>query len=138
MMPHLGVLAAVHPQAAREVFVHDCLVNVGHAIAPVWKRQGLAQGEVARVFVDGRQLQPVRAGSIAVVELEVGRRYDLRVEPRGKAVDVGAGPGKVVEKEIEGGCVGLILDGRNRPIEMPRGKAARAFQERVFREVGLI
>ena len=33
MMPHLGVLASVHPQAAMEVFERDCLVRLGWSIA---------------------------------------------------------------------------------------------------------
>src|SRR5690606_28799570 len=34
MMPHLGVLAEVHEQAALEVFERDCLVHLGTCIAP--------------------------------------------------------------------------------------------------------
>src|SRR5271163_1044196 len=34
MMPHLGVLAQVHPQAAIEVFERDCLVYLGTCVAP--------------------------------------------------------------------------------------------------------
>src|SRR5688572_18138355 len=35
MMPHLGVLSTVHPDAATEVFEKDCLVRLGTCIAPV-------------------------------------------------------------------------------------------------------
>lgn len=35
MMPHLGVLAALHPEAAHEIFRHDCLVRIAHAIVAV-------------------------------------------------------------------------------------------------------
>jgi len=34
MMPQLGVLAQVHPQAALEVFHKDCLIRLGTCIAP--------------------------------------------------------------------------------------------------------
>ncbi len=33
MMPHLGVLAQVHPQAALEVFERDCLIYLGTCVA---------------------------------------------------------------------------------------------------------
>src|SRR6185436_15796243 len=33
MMPHLGVLAEVHPQAALEVFERDCLIHLGTRVA---------------------------------------------------------------------------------------------------------
>ncbi|MEM7230344.1 MAG: glutamate mutase L, partial [Planctomycetota bacterium] len=34
MMPHLGVLADVHPAAAVEVFERDCLIELGTCVAP--------------------------------------------------------------------------------------------------------
>ena len=34
MMPHLGVLAQVHPDAAMEVFERDCLINLGTVVSP--------------------------------------------------------------------------------------------------------
>ena len=34
MMPHLGVFASVHPEAAYEVFENDCLVQLGCAVVP--------------------------------------------------------------------------------------------------------
>jgi len=139
MMPHLGALAAMHPLAAQEVFEHDCLVNIGHAIVPVWSSGGSgAGGEVAQVFLDGRAVAAVRRSDVKCVPLERGRVYRLRVEARNGAVDLGRGAGKAWEGEIEGGCVGLILDGRNRPIEMPSAGAAHAFQADLFRGVGLL
>ena len=35
MMPQLGVLAAVHPEAATQVFERDCLIYLGDCIAPL-------------------------------------------------------------------------------------------------------
>jgi len=35
MMPQLGVLSTVHPQAATQVFERDCLIHLGTCIAPV-------------------------------------------------------------------------------------------------------
>jgi hypothetical protein len=39
-----------------------------------------------------------------------------------RGFDMGAGPGKPVEKTIRGGTVGLVLDGRGRPLA-PKGSA---------------
>ena len=33
MMPHLGVLASVHPKAAEQVFDRDCLIYLGTCVA---------------------------------------------------------------------------------------------------------
>ena len=35
MMPHLGVLSTIHPDAATEVFEKDCLVRLGTCVATV-------------------------------------------------------------------------------------------------------
>jgi hypothetical protein len=37
----------------------------------------------------------------------------------GKAVDAGAGPGASITREVQGGVVGLLLDGRGRPLQLP-------------------
>lgn len=38
---------------------------------------------------------------------------------------MGAGKGKKVEAELHGGLVGIIIDGRGRPIEIPADEAKR-------------
>ena len=35
MMPQLGVLSSIHPEALPEVFNKDCLIRLGTCIAPV-------------------------------------------------------------------------------------------------------
>ena len=34
MMPHLGVFSTVHPEAAAEIFLRDCIIPLGTVIAP--------------------------------------------------------------------------------------------------------
>ncbi|MEM4727582.1 MAG: hypothetical protein QXD04_04945 [Candidatus Bathyarchaeia archaeon] len=40
-------------------------------------------------------------------------------------LDVGAGPGKTLETEIEGGVVGVIIDARGRPLQLPQDDKER-------------
>ena len=47
----------------------------------------------------------------------------VSVEPT-RSFDLGAGPGKKVEREVRGGTVGLILDARGRPLELPQERSA--------------
>ena len=42
-----------------------------------------------------------------------------------KGFDMGAGPGGKVEAGIQGGVVGVILDGRGRPFELAKNHAKR-------------
>lgn len=120
MMPHLGVLGEVDVQAAMQVFEHDCLVPLGTVIAPV--------GRVAR----GTKLcrvEPLDSGAgLSSVDLAAGdlvrwihgdhRSVRVRITPV-RAADVGAGWGRAVEATIETGAVGVVLDGRGRPMCYP-------------------
>jgi hypothetical protein len=42
-----------------------------------------------------------------------------------KKFDVGDGPGKPLKKRVRGGVVGLVLDGRGRPVGLQSDIAAR-------------
>jgi uncharacterized protein (TIGR01319 family) len=127
MMPHLGVLSTVNPEAALEVFERDCLISLGSVVAPVGRpKRGR---RVLRVEIEGAGeadgKQELAAGELRVVPLEVGRKARLRAYPE-KGFDLGAGPGRERELEVEGGVVGLILDGRGRPLVLPDDAAERA------------
>jgi uncharacterized protein (TIGR01319 family) len=125
MMPHLGVLAQVLPQAALEVFERDCLVYLGTCVAP---KGTAAPGKKCFSYrLSGSGLN--EQGEIAVAEmrcipLAVGQTATISVEPA-RGFDCGAGPGKSIEKEIRGGSVGVILDARGRPLQLPEDESQR-------------
>ncbi|HET6328815.1 MAG TPA: glutamate mutase L [Planctomycetaceae bacterium] len=125
MMPHLGVLAQVHPQAAIEVFERDCLVYLGTCVAP--KGAGALGKPCFRFRLSGSGLNEtgdVEVGEMRKIALEPGKTATISVEPA-RGFDCGAGPGKPVEKEIRGGTVGVILDGRGRPLQLPEEESQR-------------
>lgn len=111
MMPQLGVLAEVHPDAATQVFERDCLIYLGDCVAPVGR---VKPGETAmEVQIDGEKLT-VRGGEMIVKQ----RERDLgptqvTIHPA-RGLDMGAGPGKSFQCELYGGTVGVIFDGRGR------------------------
>lgn len=133
MMPHLGVLACVHPEAAEEVLFKDCLVNLGHAVVPVFKAKSKIT-ELARVSLDHSNSEIIRRGQVILVPQKDGVKQRLKIEPLANDVDVGAGPGQTLETEVVGGCVGLILDGRNRPIEWPKSREQLVTTQRQYYE----
>jgi len=116
MMPHLGVLASVHERAAMEVFENDCLIALGTVIAA--KGTGKPGRPCFRYRISGRSLETageLKFGDFQILELAGGESVQVELDPR-HGVDVGAGPGKPVSATIRGGTVGLILDGRGRPL----------------------
>lgn len=135
MMPHLGVLATVAPEASVEIFHHDCMVNIAHAIVPVFSAT-LKIDRLAQVYLDGRQVGVVERGEVRVLPCSQGEELELRVEPLGPRVNVGAGVGKELVRRIRPGIEGLIFDGRNRPIEWSEESVAT--QRRIFTALGLM
>ncbi len=121
MMPQLGILSTIMPQAASEVFNSDCLVKLGTCIAPVGT--GKAGGLVCRIEIDGESID-VKYGSIQVLPMAVGEKKTVKIYPS-KSFNAGSGKGREHTAEIEGGIVGVIIDGRGRPFQIAADDADR-------------
>ena len=124
MMPQLGVLASVLPEASSQVFDRDCLVPLGTALSPKFRARS---GVVAALSATGGLTltdEPLAAGELRVLELPVGATAEVTVQPE-RGVDVGAGPGRELTQTVKGGVVGFILDARGRPLVLPTDSATR-------------
>ena len=127
MMPQLGVLAHVNKKefsdesrkAALEVFHKDCLIRLGTCISPIGKAK--PNEIILRIeleYSDGKK-----------VKKELEKNQILRIEAPyepisanlipSKNMNLGAGIGEEINTKIYGGAVGIILDGRDRPISIP-------------------
>ena len=124
MMPHLGVLAQVHPAAALEVFERDCLIYLGTCIAPAGT--GKPGKACFKYQIEGGGLSEqgeLAFGEMKLFPLAEDQTAEVEIEPA-KGFNIGAGPGKAIKKTVKGGTVGLILDARGRPLSLPQDPAA--------------
>jgi uncharacterized protein (TIGR01319 family) len=126
MMPHLGVLSTVYPEAAWQIFDKDCLVRLGTVIAP----RGTAQEgqEVMTVKMkmpngESRE-ETMNFGEMRCIPLGVGQEAKVIVTLR-KGFDIGVEPGKAFEAVAIGGEAGIILDTRGRPLMLPENEEKR-------------
>ena len=126
MMPQLGVLAEVNERAATDVFVADCLIRLGTAVAPIGKgKEGQTALKATIQLPSGAQHVEVPFGSMVRLPLAVGETANATFEPQGK-LDLGSGPGKSLQTELVGGVGGIFLDCRGRrPFEIPTDPASR-------------
>jgi len=125
MMPHLGVLSTTHPEIAAEVFDKDCLVRLGTVIAPAGKaREGQPAVTVKIFHPKGLITERVPFGSVKRIPLGVGETADVEVDPAA-VLDMGAGKGKRVQGTAKGGLVGIFIDARGRPVELPEDPKER-------------
>ena len=124
MMPHLGVLASVQPEAAMEVFERDCLVRLGWSVAAKgegkWGKKCFSYRVSGAVSASGE----LACGDVALVRVGPEQEVEVVVEPT-KEFDLGAGPGKPVTRRIKGGTVGILFDARGRPLVLPENPADR-------------
>ncbi len=125
MMPHLGVLSTVHEQSATEVFNKDCLVPLGYCIAPVGEgREGM---NVLKVKIEDEKTtseKTIKFGDIELIPVPVDRKVRIVLHPE-RGFDIGNGKGKVVDTVLQGGVVGIIIDCRGRPFNLPEDKKKR-------------
>ncbi|WP_447972277.1 glutamate mutase L [Nitrospira sp. Kam-Ns4a] len=127
MMPHLGVLSTVSEQAATDVFVQDCLIYLGTCVAPIGQgKDGEPCAEYVVTFQNGRPSErgTLRFGELRLLPLGLDERARIEVRPA-RQVDVGAGRGEALMREVRGGVAGLLLDGRGRPLQLPADRQAR-------------
>ncbi|MET0515877.1 MAG: glutamate mutase L [Nitrospiraceae bacterium] len=139
MMPHLGVLSTINEKAATDVFIRDCMIYLGTCVAPVGQgRNGDRCADYDISFPDGRvEKGTLKFGDLALLPLAPDQRAKVTLHPD-KHVNVGMGPGNPITKEALGGVVGLLLDGRGRPLQLPSEPAARANAlMRWYQSVGL-
>jgi uncharacterized protein (TIGR01319 family) len=127
MMPQLGVLADVNDKAATDVFVNDCLVRLGTAVAPIGTgKEGARCLKVSIQMPDGRKEEfELPFGSMKRILLDVNCTAEVVLEPAG-SFDVGAGKGKDLRTVLKGGVVGVIFDCRGRqPFVLPKDPQER-------------
>ena len=135
MMPHLGVFASVHPEAAYEVFENDCLVQLGCAVVPVFPSKLKRIERLAEIFLDGILLGSINCNEVTRFLTPSSGEGSLKVVPLHRSIDIGAGAGQIHERRVIFGECGVIVDGRNRPLR-PEALGVGA-QERVLKNLGL-
>jgi len=121
MMPQLGVLSTVHPEAAAQVFDRDCLIRLGSCVAPVGQGK---EGEPCVTIEYNGKSETFRYGELRVLPLGVGETLQATIRPA-RNFDVGAGKGRPLEATLEGGVVGVVVDARGRPLQLPSNDLTR-------------
>jgi len=123
VMPHLGTLLKTNPDAAKQILQREALSRLATCVA---FRGRSANGQIAmKVKITRRDGATsgyeVPFGELKTVALGNGEKAMLEVVPR-RGLDVGMGRGRKLETEVIGGKLGLILDARGRPLNVPAEK----------------
>ena len=133
MMPHLGVLAEVHQQAATEVFTKDCLVYLGTCVAPAGKGKAGKDCFSYQVELPGGEKAEgvMKFGEVKLIPLGIGEEARIKANPV-RGFDLGKGSGAEVEATVYGGTVGLVFDARGRPLALAEDRDERTASLKVL------
>ncbi len=125
MMPHLGVLSTVLETAALEVFDRDCLVHLGPCVAPVGTGSSGSRCVTVKAKAgDTEWMHEAVVGELISISTGEAEEVVLEVSPS-RGFDVGAGRGVPVTRTVRNGPLGVIIDGRGRPLGIPEETAER-------------
>ena len=133
MMPQLGVMANIENEelseeakkAAFEVFEKDCLIHLGTCIAPTGKtKQNSVVLTAELTLKNGNQeTHKIQFGELLRIEVPF-EPVNVKLTP-GKGLDIGSGKNEPIETTIYGGVVGIIFDGRGRPLDISKDPKQR-------------
>lgn len=110
LLPALATLAAFEEDNAQKILDQDPFVFLGATFS--------VSGSVSlQIDVGLSELQEleVPAGNLAVFPLDEGRTAKVKFQS----------PSERGEFEVNGGPAGLVIDARDRPLELPRGEGER-------------
>ncbi|MBE76538.1 MAG: methylaspartate mutase [Candidatus Marinimicrobia bacterium] len=133
MMPQLGVMANIDKKdlseqaraAAIEVFEKDCLIRLGTCIAPIGNFEGKKNILKAELhYSDGKKKEiNLDHGELVIIDAAYDE-ISITLSPAA-GVDVGGGFNEQVQTKIYGGEVGIIFDGRGRPLALDPDRKTR-------------
>ena len=117
LVSSLGVAAEVNAAMVVQVLGSNTMLNLGAVIAPVGDaREGTPILNLQISYGDGRNAsREVKFGSIEILQLANREIASIRLQPL-HGFDVGMGPGRGGSLKVVGGTLGVVIDGRGRPL----------------------
>ncbi len=124
LVPAMGAVAAVNPEAAAQALENDCLVTWGTVFVPdVAARAG--EPVVMNVLVEpsrgGKLEADVKLGSLELIPLGEGEKANVELRTGRGVTWRNHIKGSTFKREVQGGTVGLLIDARGRPLPFEAG-----------------
>ena len=140
LSPSLGAAAGPVPLLSVHVLESGSYVSLGTVVSPVGQARTGRRILTLRLEPEGSHddiAGEIRMGQLIVLPLGQGSYGRLTLRPE-RGIDVGfGGPGKAGALRVAGGAVGLIIDARGRPLELPEDPAVRLeLNEQWLRDIG--
>jgi hypothetical protein len=140
LSPSLGIAAGPVPLLSVHVLESGSYVSLGTVVSPVGQARPGRRVLTLRLEPENSNEDiagEIRMGQLVVLPLGQGTYGRLTLRPE-RGIDVGfGGPGKAGALRVAGGAVGLIIDARGRPLELPEDPAVRLeLNDQWLRDIG--
>lgn len=126
LLPLLGAAAARDNLLPVQVLDSGAFVSVGTVVAPVVSAHyGVPILRAKLIYENGVEARAdVKFGTLDTLPLQSGQAGKLTLQPLHEA-DVGFGPGRSGALPVSGGALGVVFDGRGRPLNLPADAVRR-------------
>ncbi len=126
LLPLLGAAAAQNSLLPVQVLESGAFLSIGTVVAPVVSTHyGTPILRAKLSYENGTEARAdVKFGSLEILQLQSGEVGKLNLQPMHGA-DVGFGPGRAGTISVSGGVLGVVFDGRGRPLELPSDAVRR-------------
>jgi hypothetical protein len=135
LVPVVGAMATLDPEAAVTIFDRDLRGNtvLATCVTPLGEgRPGEVALELEMTVVGGKtERRTVHHGELVRLPLTQGRYAQLTLRPAADVRIGRAAPGEVVVSDpagIAGSALGLVIDARGRPLELPADERQRCLK----------
>lgn len=126
LLPLLGAAAARNSLLPVQVLDSGAFISAGTVVAPLASvSYGTPILHAKLTYENGAEARmEVKYGSLEILSLPSGQAGKLTLQPEHGA-DVGFGPGRSGVTSVSGGALGVVFDGRGRPLELPADAVRR-------------
>lgn len=126
LLPMLGVAAEINNLLAVQALESGAFQNLGTTVSVV---SGASYGtpvlQARLKYGDRNETRlEVKQGALEALPLGVGQAAQLSLQPLHRA-DIGFGPGRAHTTSIHGGALGVVIDARGRPLQLPSDAVRR-------------
>lgn len=126
LLPALGALSSYEPIVPVQMVETDALLNLGCVVSPTGRgKKGDKVLDVVVKTAQGQRLSnEVIYGTLEVISVSPGEVAQVTLTPTNR-FDIGFGLGREHKLSLKMGAVGLIIDARGRPLQLPKDQVAR-------------
>ena len=126
LLPMLGAASVGNTLLPVQILESGAFQSLGTVVSVVASASAGALVVRARLTYDNgtETLADVKFGSLEVLPLPQGQSAKLSLQPQ-RGANVGFGPGRGGTLPVSGGAMGVVIDGRGRPLVLPEDAGRR-------------